>query len=94
MKQEEIKETFLRTLKGKNIMTPDVIEYLQAGAYIVELSEGTGFSREPIFGVTVLELDGDDVKRRNDLSQLCHSLDDARDVIESLEEYKPLEEEE
>ena len=41
-----------------NFMTPEAVSFQIAGPYAVELSTGTGFRHEPIFGVTVLELDG------------------------------------
>jgi hypothetical protein len=37
-----------------NFMTPHISRLIDISPYIIELSEGTGFKREPIFGVTVL----------------------------------------
>ena len=65
--------------QGKNFMTPDVIEYITTPRFLVELSEGTGFDHEPIYGVTVATLDGEP---DHDRSQMFHSLDDAREFIE------------
>lgn len=65
--------------QGKNFMTPDVIEYIDTPRFLVELSEGTGFDHEPIYGVTVATLDGE---RDHDRSQMFFSLDDAREHIE------------
>ena len=39
----------------KNFMTPDVISIKQKGNRIYELSEGTGFENEPIYGASELE---------------------------------------
>ncbi len=85
MKPNEIKEIFQETFKGKNMMTPDIIKFGESGGFIFELSEGTGFNREPIFGVTVLELtEGEAPKRRSDLSQMFHNLTEAKDFAENL----------
>jgi hypothetical protein len=46
---------------GRNFMTPDVISYrwrrVAGKLWAVELSEGTGFDHEPIFGVTFRDPD-------------------------------------
>lgn len=42
-----------------NLMTPTVVGYGQRGKFIYELSRGTGFSHEPIWGVTVLRWNGE-----------------------------------
>lgn len=43
---------------GKNFMTPNIIRYQDLpNGYMVELSEGTGFENNPIWGVTVLNAD-------------------------------------
>lgn len=85
MTQEEIQQLFEETLKGKNIMTPNIIEFGEVGDnynLVYELSEGTGFSGEPVFGVTVLEvLDDGTVKRRSDKSKLCFSLEEAQEAL-------------
>jgi len=54
--------------KGRNFMTPDLLGYARAkkpdakGLTVwVELSTGTGFEGEPIFGVTVRNAHGDHV---------------------------------
>jgi len=87
MKQSEIETIFEETLKGKNIMTPHIVEYGNSGRFLFEISEGTGFDREPIFGVTVLELLEDEtVKRRCDLNKLFDDLEEARTHAEELEE--------
>lgn len=87
MEQSQVEEIFEKTLKGKNIMTPHIVEYGNTGRFLFEISEGTGFSREHIFGVTVLELLEDEtVKRRNDLNKLLDTLEDAREHAEGLEE--------
>lgn len=68
--------------QGKNMMTPDIIDYVDApNGLLVELSQGTGFNHEPIFGVSVADADGN---RLFDESQMFHSLEDARQHIASL----------
>jgi hypothetical protein len=39
--------------RGRNFMTPDVIAYYKLYKGYAELSDGTGFNRQPIYGVTV-----------------------------------------
>lgn len=71
-----------------NFMTPDVLEYgeLPKDRYY-ELSEGEGFDREPIFGVTVVFLDYDGKhKRSENESKLVFSMREARQYIEQLKE--------
>ena len=85
---EEVEQLFLTTLKGKNFMTPNIIEYGNTGNFLYELSEGTGMSGQPIYGVTVLELldyETEEVRRRTDMGQCHDSLEDARDHIDILE---------
>ncbi len=54
-----IAKTEFNKLKGKNFMTPNVIEYLDLeNGLMIEVSEGTGFNNRPIFGVTVINADG------------------------------------
>jgi hypothetical protein len=79
------KEIFIRTIKGKNLITPDVLGYGVRGIFAYELSEGTGFGTNPLYGVTVLELTGE---RRNDLSQMFHSIEEADEYIKKLPEFK------
>lgn len=81
------KALFDKKYKSKNIMTPEILAYGVQGIFAYELSEGTGFRREPIFGVTVMELSG---TRRHDLSQMFHSLEDADEYIHTLKWLKSL----
>jgi hypothetical protein len=73
---------FRKAIKGKNLMTPDVIRYINTDKYIVELSQGTGFGGEDIFGVTVLN------KRTNgaelELDQMFYSREFAEAYIADL----------
>lgn len=86
MDEKEIQEIFENTLKGNNFMTPNVIRFGQSGDFLYELAEGTGFNREPRFGITVLELleDGT-IKHRTDLGKVFNSLLAAESHAEDLE---------
>lgn len=64
--------------KGLNFMTPNVIMYYKLRKGYAELSEGTGISRQPIFGVTV-EPDTDRAR-----SKMCQSKSEALAYIESM----------
>ena len=72
--------------RGRNFMTPNVLRYYRktfAGrtAY-VELSEGEGMRREPIFGVTVRDAIGE--RFAPDPSALFGSLREAERYIRDL----------
>lgn len=47
-------QLFRSVIKGRNIMTPQFVRYAETLNYIIELSTGTGFEGEPIYGVTVV----------------------------------------
>jgi hypothetical protein len=72
--------TFLSVVKGKNFMTPHVLGYYGNAKTAVELSQGTGFSHEKIFGVTVV-LDG---IHDNDKSKCFYSETEAINYIKQL----------
>lgn len=40
---------------GRNFMTPYNVQYRTVGRFAVELSEGEGFDRTPIYGVSVVD---------------------------------------
>ena len=87
MEQDKIGSIFALKYKGRNFMTPTVTGYgsRQAGRYLYEISQGRGFKGERIYGVTVLERQNDDNYESNhDLSQCCHSKEEVRDVLASL----------
>jgi len=73
---------------GKNFMTPNVIRRDKVSptrAY--ELSSGLGFTNDTIYGVTVVDvITGGGTKRRTDLCGCYHSLMDAEDFIDTLDE--------
>jgi hypothetical protein len=64
---------------GQNFMTPTVIRYYDLpDGTMVELSSGTGFDNDPIYGVTVLNPDG---TQNHDQSRMFHSLGQATTYI-------------
>lgn len=66
---------------GPNFMTPEPIEYIDTDDYMIELSKGEGFDREPIYGVTVATSGG---MRLYGDSQMFVSEEDAREHIDGL----------
>lgn len=63
-----IAQTFKSVITGQNVITPEVIRYIETRDHIIELSTGTGFNGDQLFGVTVINkhnkervLDKDDV---------------------------------
>jgi hypothetical protein len=63
--------------EGDNFMTPNVRGYYKLRCGYAELSEGTGMSQQPIFGVTIRP----DTEKR---SKLFQSNMEALDYIEDL----------
>jgi hypothetical protein len=75
----------------KNFMTPHVLSYGKlppvdkAIERAYELSEGTGFEHEPIFGVSIVNLFEDGTTARDwDISKMCRSKQEAEQYIQSL----------
>lgn len=63
-----------------NIMTPNLLGYVRADdGTVVEISRGTGFTGNPIYGVTFPRTDVDKVKggKANPRSCMTYSLTDA-----------------
>ena len=76
--------------KGKNIMTPlrltaGFIEH-EGEEFVYELSEGTGMTNQPIFGVSVFSIteEGACGDSNSDLGQLFQSERDAMNYVRSL----------
>ena len=67
--------------KGRNFITPNVIEYGRAGVFVYELSTGR-FMSANLYGVTVLTLNGEKTER----SRCLHSMTDAREYILTLDD--------
>lgn len=82
----EAEKVFKKTLKGKNVMTTDVIDYVNVDdCYYFELSAGEGIRREDIYGVTVLRKEKGKIIHDYNLCKLFYSLNDAYNYIYSFE---------
>lgn len=46
-------EEFRAIVKGENFITPKILDYYVTGDYLCELSQGTDFDGNKVFGVTV-----------------------------------------
>lgn len=66
-----------------NFMTPRILNVITLSNKVIELSTGEGFEHEPIFGVSVWEYDGKELKR-SDKSKLCFSKKSANSYIRGL----------
>lgn len=73
---------------SRNFMTPNILGrgLLPGGAY--ELSTGSGFDHEPIYGVSVvwLNLGGTTERAKYPVSQMFYSREDARAHIRRLKD--------
>jgi len=79
MQHHQIAARFDRVFNGeKNFLTPNVLSYGKAGRLLWELSTGEGIEHEPIYGVTVINVDGG---REHDLSGCFHSRAEAEEHI-------------
>jgi hypothetical protein len=89
---DSIARYFIDAYKGaRNFMTPDLISYGKSGRFVYELSQGEGFSREPIYGVTVLEITNGAMGttvRRHDLSKMFFNIRDALSYAKNLKSSK------
>ena len=78
-------ENLAQYFEGSNFMTPDVIKYGHIdNNRVYELSTGTGFNNNEIYGVTIRTKH--DAENCDDLSQMCVSLEDAERYIKDLQE--------
>lgn len=79
---QEARELFAAKLKGKNVLTPNLLRYGLSGGFAYELTEGTDMDRKPLYGVTVLERGSG--FHRHDLSKCFWSLAEADAYIGGL----------
>ena len=74
-------------------MTPRVLakRVLVSQRTIIELSEGTGFNREPIYGVSVLAFDADGkrVFTTSDKSAMFYDLAKAKEYYNGADTTRP-----
>lgn len=84
-KMNKAQSTLKSYFRGKNFMTPEVVEYGQIdGLRAYELSKGD-WQGSDIFGVTVVrKLNGKPAEPIRDQSQMFHSEAEARAHIEAL----------
>lgn len=69
----------------KNFMTPNILRTISKGNLHIELSYGSGFENDTIYGVTVLrELPDGSLKKEHDLSKSFSSKQDAEKYIRFL----------
>lgn len=77
---------FNKTFNGqKNFITPTIVEFGQTGNFIFEISKGSGFSNDTIYGVTVLKLNGKEVEKTDLSNGGFESLEKAREYAKALE---------
>ena len=65
-----------------NFMTPNVLKRGVKGNFAYEISEGTGFNHEPIFGVTLISRLTETASY--DLSKKVESLQEANEYLEEV----------
>jgi len=65
-----------------NFMTPNVLKRGVKGNFAYEISEGEGFNREPIFGVTFINRATE--TQEYDLSKMVYSLQEANEYLEEV----------
>ena len=83
-----IEEMFKKKFNGeRNLMTPDIIEYgrIKESLLIYEISEGD-FLGKDIYGLTILEMKGNELERRYDLSQSFDNMNELEYYIKMLED--------
>lgn len=78
--EQSLAQQFNLVVKGKNIITPNLIGYRKIPNGIVEITEGTGFSNEKVYGVTVVQNGIHD----HDKSKCCHSIEEVEEHIKTL----------
>jgi hypothetical protein len=80
------KEILTHKVPGVNFMTPHILAYYfiphkpNFAQILIEISEGTGFDRQPIYGVTC----SNNGKSYDNLSKCLHSENEVIDYINSL----------
>ena len=76
----QLEREFRKVVKGRNVMTPDLVGYYRVEGGVAELSWGEGFDRKEIFGVTVVR----EGKHDHGASKMFYSEAAAREYIEEL----------
>ena len=81
-KHYELERKFREVVKGKNFMTPRILEYIEIRTGVAELSEGYWTSNIKLYGVTVVQ--GQFLNQ--DLSKVFRTLEKAIDYIKTLQQ--------
>ena len=77
-------QKFTAVVRGSNFMTPTILDIEDLGnGYVVELSTGEGFTREPIYGVTVV-----DYPHREHLTYLSRCFTNKKDALFYIEQLR------
>ena len=72
---------------SKNFMTPEILKFGKIGSNLVfELSQGTDFENEKIYGVTIVEIKEEKTLRRTDLSKVFFEKGEATKYINKIVE--------
>lgn len=80
-----LKESFRKwQVDHPNFMTPHVVSLQEKGNLIIEISSGTGFDRENIYGVSLFQWNGATFNNMHGWGQMFHSLKQARAYANSL----------
>jgi hypothetical protein len=84
---EKAKIIFNKVYKQQmNFITPEAVDYLDLGnGLYVELSQGEGEDHSIKYGVMVVQKDGKDLLKRDDLAKLFDSHKEALNYIRQLE---------
>jgi len=71
-----------------NFMTPHIISVRDHGVFVIELSEGTDFNRNPTYGVTLLKMSGSTFEpvREEGINKVFFSRKDALRHIKNVVE--------
>ena len=75
---------FRKIVKYRNFITPHVLGYLKTDNSIIEISEGEGFKKNTIYGITVVKND----KHNHDLSKAEYSWFKVEEYVDYLIEKK------
>jgi hypothetical protein len=79
------REAFKTAYGGsKNLMTDNVIGYRAYHNFYFEIASGRGIESSTLYGLSVLEMTGEKLEPRNDLSTSADSLEKIEDIIKGI----------
>lgn len=68
-----------------NFMTPYVIEIIKKDDSIIEISEGTGFNNDKIYGVSIINYkDGKFETDKSEKNKMFYSKEEAKEYVKNL----------